>query len=491
MRRLLVQIVLTSVVVLCSLDSPPLSEDMLRKLSAAGEEYVEEEIKKAILGVKQVKEMMGEKEETHRRLMSALRQSSDKKMGVMQLAKETEQKLDEAEQKCRDLTKSSFRRCGPCLEDSCKAFYTSTCRRGYASFSFKVEEFFRRMATQLEVTEDVHDEPQGNPAGTPSAENQVTEDQMDLEVLQAEGSFSQLLTNTSLMYSHSIGVAKRMEPAFGQSFLAGLASGLQQNSLSATQSDPSGGFFKALGLDHILESAYDLGRDVLEEISSTVADVFGEIQEAETYLQQSSRGMTQQRARKEKCVYPSCVYPINIIYVLIYKAAFEQPPGGYLCRQLRRQASECWQLRDLCEACKNDLIKECPLVQQLHSEVDEMHMLLNASRQQYNYRLQLVRRHTADTQRWLQGMQDDCWLSQLSNATLGPPGIFSVLTVSPQQQMKDNQLTSDSSVVVSILGSTPLTVLVPADLVVDDPAFIQYVTEEALTHRKQQIRGMK
>lgn len=56
----------------------------------------------------------------------------------MQLAKETQQKVEEAEQQCQDLTKSSFGECQPCLEDSCKAFYTSTCRRGFASFSFKV-----------------------------------------------------------------------------------------------------------------------------------------------------------------------------------------------------------------------------------------------------------------------------------------------------------------------------------------------------------------
>lgn len=49
------------------------------ELSAAGERYVDEEIKRALLGVKQVKEMMEKKEEKHRHLMDALRHSSDKK----------------------------------------------------------------------------------------------------------------------------------------------------------------------------------------------------------------------------------------------------------------------------------------------------------------------------------------------------------------------------------------------------------------------------
>lgn len=58
--------------------------------------------------------------------------------GVTQLAKEMEHKLEEAEQQCRESTKSSLEECKPCLEDTCKAFYASTCRRGFASFSFKV-----------------------------------------------------------------------------------------------------------------------------------------------------------------------------------------------------------------------------------------------------------------------------------------------------------------------------------------------------------------
>lgn len=73
---------------------------------------------------------------------------------------------------------------------------------------------------------------------------------------------------------------------------------------------------------------------------------------------------------------------------------------------------------------------ECPSVQQLHSEMEEMQMLLNASRQQYDDLLQLVQRHTADTQRWLSNMDDKYgWVSQLSNSTVSPNNIFHVITV--------------------------------------------------------------
>lgn len=62
--------------------------------------------------------------------------------------------------------------------------------------------------------------------------------------------------------------------------------------------------------------------------------------------------------------------------------------------------------------------------------------------------------------------------------------------MTPQQQMNNIRPKVDSSVVVTILDSGPITVSVPAELEVEDPAFIQYVVQEALTLHKQQIKGI-
>lgn len=40
------------------------------------------------------------------------------------------------------------------------------------------------------------------------------------------------------------------------------------------------------------------------------------------------------------------------------------------------------------------------------------------------------------------------------------------------------------------MDSAPVTILVPADLEVDDPAFIQNVAQEALTLYKRKIKGI-
>lgn len=156
------------------------------------------------------------------------------------------------------------------------------------NLSLQVEEFFRKMAAQLEATEHVYEENVGHAT---SPENQVTDDGADLELLQADASFSQLLSNISLLYNQSVVLVKRMQQVFGHSFLSAFTTEAQPSPLSGMQSDSSAGFFRTVALDHILDSVSDFGKNVLKEFSSTVADVFEEIQEAEEYFQQPSTGI--------------------------------------------------------------------------------------------------------------------------------------------------------------------------------------------------------
>ncbi|CAJ1082512.1 clusterin-like protein 1 [Xyrichtys novacula] len=456
MKRLLLHTLCISQILLCAADFPPLSEDTVRELSAAGEHFVDEEIKRAVLEVKQVKELMEEKKEKHRHFMDALRQSSDKRKGVMQLALETEQRLEEVERQCRDLTKSSFDECRPCLEDTCKDFYASTCRRGFTSFSYKVEEFFKTLAAQLEETDYFYFQDEENVGYTNLAEKpQITEDDADLQ--QEDSSFSQLLSETDFLFEQSVTLVKKMQHVFGESFLLAFTADFQPNPLFTMQADSIPDFLGNLG--KMVDSVYDFGRNVMGDITPSVADVEDENSQLPNRDTESLHAVGQMQSR-------------------------------HLCRRLRRQTSECFQLRSWCETCKEYLLKECPIVQQLHADMAEMHLLLNASHEQYDDRLLLVRRHTTDTQRWLNNMEDKYrWISHLSNNTEEPHNIFSIISVN-RQQMKTIRPKTDSSVVLSILDSGPMTVSVPAELEVDDPAFIQYAAQEALTLHKRHIKGM-
>ena len=74
---------------------------------------------------------------------------------------------------------------------------------------------------------------------------------------------------------------------------------------------------------------------------------------------------------------------------------------------------------------------ECPSMRELHSELEEIHLLLNASRQQYEDTLLVVQRHTDDTLTWLDVTAEKYgWVTLLANDTLGPQHIFSITSVS-------------------------------------------------------------
>nr|XP_046212126.1 LOW QUALITY PROTEIN: clusterin-like protein 1 [Oncorhynchus gorbuscha] len=447
----------------CGPDPSPteLSEDVLQGLSRDGERYVDEEMKRALFGVKRMKEVMEKNQEKHEHLMKTLKESSDKRKGAVQLATEVELKLQKAEEQCHDSLRTSFMECRPCLEDTCKTFYTSTCRRGFSSFSFKVEEFFRKLSSQLETPDQVVNQNQDNLTQTQNS------DDPDLELVRLNASFSQMQGKMSSLHNRSTELVNNMHQEFGHGFWVAFTTKLKPEPLSPTQESPSGGFFMgmgrlgSMGLDDVLEEVYDFGRAVVEDFSDAMTDVLDEMQEAvdeESWQQRES--------------FPSWSWvPVPF-------------PDMYLCRQLRRQVAECWQLQRLCESCQDTLVKECPSVRELHSALEETYIVLNTSRLQYEEMLQVVQKHTDDTRTWLNAMEAKYgWVTQLTNGTLGPQYIFGVSAVI--LQVRDNGFKGDTRVVLNILNSPSLTLSVPAELEVQDSAFIQYVAQEALAHYKQ------
>ncbi|KAJ8336469.1 hypothetical protein SKAU_G00376890 [Synaphobranchus kaupii] len=424
-----------------------LSEDTLKELSLEGERYVAEEMKRALLGVKEMKELMERNEEKHKHLMKTLRHSSERKKGTAQLAKEVEQKLGEAEQHCQESLKASWEECRPCLEEACKAFYTSTCRRGFSSFSYKVERFFRKMTSLANQDLLVNSSP----------------DDPDLEVLKVEDSFSRLLKKVGTLYDKSVVLVTNMHQEFNQVFREVFSLETRGGSvepLSQTQKDPdSSDFFQGVGLDDVLESFFYFSKSVLQEFSSVVTQAFDDIEQT---FQQSE-------VQKEKGSLP----------------LWGPSQSRLLCADLRRQTSECWKLSSQCASCRGTQLEECTTVRDLQVELNEASQLFRVSSQQYEEVLQIVKHHAEDTISWLSNMASSFgWVGELAlNSTGDPENIFSISTVDagPVEGY-------DSTVQVSILSAPGLTLSVPAELQVHDPAFIQYVAQEALGRYKQLLR---
>ncbi|XP_051554209.1 clusterin-like protein 1 isoform X1 [Myxocyprinus asiaticus] len=458
------RVLILSLVLLASLEAfycapdtalPLVSADTLKRLSIEGEKLVDQEVSKALYGIKQMKEVMARNEEKHTNLMNSLRHSGEKKEGAAEIAQEVVKKLNEAEEQCKESLKSSWEECRPCLEDTCKNFYINTCRRGFATFTNKLKNFFQRLSSRLGPRD-----PLDEVALNQSAENP------DLEVVRIKDSFNNLLTKVGTLVNRSVVLVSHFHHELDQALHKTFSPEIQEDRESELGLKPANealdsAFLQGVGLDDVLESFFDFGRSVLEEFGAVITQVFSDLHET---VKETEKG-------REKKVFPQFLQ------------------NKRLCRDLRRQSSECWQLQSKCEACQGTLLTDCPNIKELHVELDEASQLLEVSKQQYEEVLDIVQRHTDDTINWLSNMASDFgWVTELANNSTTPESIFSIATVVAQIEEGDITQAADTKVEVNILNSPTLTLTVPADLKLQDPAFIQYVAQEALGMYKQMAR---
>ncbi|XP_030015684.1 clusterin-like protein 1 isoform X2 [Sphaeramia orbicularis] len=430
-------------------------EEILKQLSMDGEKLVDEEVKRALYGVKQMKEVMFRNEQKHEHLMKSLQHSSDKKKSAAQLAKEVTDKLQEAEEQCRDSLQEEWERCRPCLEDTCKDFYTSTCRRGFSSFHSKVENFFRRVSRRFGSRE----------AGVDSGDILVNQADADTQVARIQDSFKRLMSTVGSVVNRSVTLVSRMRDRVDrvlQGAFLDNTEALKEAEVTPDPYDPSrdSAFLQGVGLEEVMESFFDFGRSVVEEFGAVVTQVFDDVDVAVEEEKKRERNSLPRFLRNRK-----------------------------LCRDLRKQTSECWQLHSQCEVCQGALLTECPSVRELHVELDEVSQLLEVSKEQYDEILSIVQRHTDETVNWLSDMVAEfSWVAQtVNNNNSAPENIFRISVVAPKSH-DENMPVTDTKVEVNILNSPSLILSVPGDLDLQDPAFIQYLTQEALDKYKQMVR---
>ncbi|XP_036453288.1 clusterin-like protein 1 [Colossoma macropomum] len=451
-----------------------LDESQLKLLSAEGERYMDEEMKRALLGVKQMKETMDKTDERHQQLLKTLKQSFDKKRGAEQLAQEAEQKLQMAEQQCRDRLRPMWEKCRPCLQARCGSFYTSTCRRSSSSFSLQVEEFVRRMASKLDEDQDqlFNQSPDSQleiqnqtqmpmDQNTPEYQNQGRDYEqllkvspppnMDKDLVWIKNTFSRIGTKVASLYSHSSALVSGMRRELGSAFLSTFTEDIQPEPSLPSEHLQTGGFALSGSLRGAFDSFMEMGRSVLHEVSSALTQSF-EGSEPEGATQKASDWLP----------------------------GWMSSPGGQLCRHLRSRVSQCREKQSECDNCHQALLTECPEVPEHYSELSEISLLLNASRSQYEEVLQVLRTHTEHTLRWAENVtRKHAWVTHISNGT-APPHVFSLVKLVPGSSGLVGGTRTDTVVEVSVLDSPVLSLSVPVELELSDPAFIQYIAKEAL-----------
>ncbi|KAM9791820.1 clusterin-like protein 1 [Syngnathus typhle] len=451
MKVVLSLVMLTSLGLLVSSASEDgsASGDTLAELSKAGEKVVGEEVKRALYGVGQMREVMWRNERKHEHLMKSLNRSGDKKKGAAQLAQDVTEKLQEAEEQCKASLQSHWDECRPCLEDACKTFFTKTCRRGFGTFQTKVENFFRLVSRRFSSFSE------------PAVEaddilvNQEPESP-DAEVLRIQDAFTRLSRKVGSLVNSSAALASRMSDGLDRAVRRALLSGPPVAGATDAPDDPArdSGFLQGVGLDEVLDSFFDFGRSVVEEFGAAVTQAFDGL-----------RGGAQEEQNKRERTFPRFLR------------------NRKLCRDLRKQSAECWQLQNQCEACQGTLLAECPSVRELHVELEQVSQLLGVSREQYDEVLSIVRRHADETLGWLGDMAAEFgWVARADTQN-----IFRITRVAPKSHDK-NLSVRETRVEVNVLNSPSFIFSVPGELNPQDPGFIQYVAQEALDKYKEMFR---
>uniref|UniRef100_A0A4W3J8P2 Clusterin n=1 Tax=Callorhinchus milii TaxID=7868 RepID=A0A4W3J8P2_CALMI len=363
--------------------------ETLKQVSKVGEKYVEKEVKKALIGIKQMKTTMEESEEIHKSLMLSLKKSSQKKEEVLQRARDVEQRLEKEEDTCQASLQSAWEDCKPCLEDACKTFYTTTCRRGFSIFTSRVKQqqqlaFIYRM-TPLFFTP--HE-------GKDIRVNEDTEPK-DTDITEIEDAFSHLMVDVTSTFDESVQLFKTLQQEFDQSFQKAFTSNMHEYIYSSPFVSKLINNFNVLFL--------------------STEPIFI------CYVSCSDSQVILYSNKKKSDYFPSDSHHGGIFSHLLLSR------NENLCRDIRRNASGCLQLQEKCQSCHPLFSQECPNLLEVRVEFTEASHLVDASNEEYQQVLQVVQRHTADIADQMQHMKEAFgWLMELSNMTLGHQNMFRV-----------------------------------------------------------------
>uniref|UniRef100_A0A663M961 Clusterin n=1 Tax=Athene cunicularia TaxID=194338 RepID=A0A663M961_ATHCN len=402
------------------------SWENLKLLSEVGEKYVDEEVKKALTGIKQMKIMMERNEDKHVNLMKTLKKSSEEKQQALRLLDEVKERLEEEERQCQVSSKNLWDECKSCLESTCMRYYT-TCKHGLSTFRGKVEDFLRKIPPLIFT---FHED-----QGKDIQFNERPEKE-DTQLVKMEGLFSQLLLDMGSIFDKSFIFFKQIQKEFDQTFQTYFMSDLDLNespSMPALPEDTTrhGGSQKGWGIPSFLQIVFDFSKTVFEGVSEVITEVFDEYRD-------NRRDVPEQAKDPDRS--------------------------------------------ERCQKCQDNLLHDCPNVPDLHIKFDEAFKLVNLSREQYEQILQVVQRHTEDTSYLLSKMKERFgWVSELSNMTIGPGNIFNIVKVVPGDPSGENETVVD----VNILTSPTFTIKVPPNLDPKSAEFVEHIAGKALQLYKQ------
>uniref|UniRef100_A0A7M4F212 Clusterin n=2 Tax=Crocodylus porosus TaxID=8502 RepID=A0A7M4F212_CROPO len=430
-------------------------QENLKMLSEIGEKYVDEEVKKALTGIKQMQIMMERNGDKHVDLMKTLKRTDQEKKEALQLMDEVKERLEEEERQCQVSLKNVWNECESCLESNCMRFYT-TCRASLSTIVNKVEDFFRKISPVIfSFYEDQGKDLQSNEKN----------EKEDTQLVKMEDIFSQLASDMGTLFDKSFVFFKQMQTEFDQSFQTYFMSDVnltESHNVPALPEDSkkNSSFHKNWDMSGFLQVVFDFGKTVFEGVSKVITKAFDGNSDNNAELPEQAKDADE-----------------NGMFSMTATGR-----EGTLCKDFPQNSAGCSQFHERCQKCQDMLMKDCPNIPELHAKLDEALKLVNISSEQYEQILQLIQHHTEDTSYLLNKMKERFgWVSELSNVTIRSENIFNIVKMSPGDSSSPNETVVD----VNILTSPTFTIKVPHDLDTESSEFIEYIAGKALQLYKQ------
>ncbi|XP_012870280.1 PREDICTED: clusterin-like protein 1 [Dipodomys ordii] len=248
----------------------------LKGLLEEGETEAGGELKKALMGMKQMRIVMGRREEEHGRLMETLKKCKEEKQEALKLMNEVQEHLEEEERLCQASSANSWDRCRYCLQSKYVRLYT-TRKPGWSSVKSTMEQFFRKL---YQFLFPLHDDQDDLPAHGKSTEE-------DPRVTQMEGVFCQLTEDVRILFNRSLFVFKQMQQEFDQAFQSYFMSDsdLMEPSFFPTFSKkpiPKADLEPRWDLPNFFRLLGNLSLSVYERVSKSIKSTLDAIQDSST-----------------------------------------------------------------------------------------------------------------------------------------------------------------------------------------------------------------
>ncbi|XP_075412595.1 clusterin [Tenrec ecaudatus] len=411
------------------------SANELQHLSAQGSKYIDEEIRNALKGMKEIKALMSETDEERQTLLNTLEKAKKQKEDAIKVTRDTETKLKASPEVCNDTMMALWEECKPCLKQTCMRFYTRICRSGSPAVGHQLEEFLNQ-SSPFYIWMD------GDRVDTLMENNQEQTYMME----DMEGRFSQLSKVLDELFQSRFFRPEPLKPFFHLPF-----SNFHDHSFPKT---------------HFLYPKSRVVRDMDPFFFHKPLSFLDTFQPFSNLIQQAQQAMDISH------------------HPLMGGFATEHNNNSRLvCREMRRNSTGCLKMKSQCEKCQELLSVDCsatnPAQAQLRQELKTALQIAEKFTKHYDELLKSYQQKMFNTSSLLDQLnQQFSWVSQLANNTRNSDNaylqVFSVTARAPGSKSED------SEVMVQLFDSDPMTLTVPKEVAWDEPKFMEIVAKKAL-----------